>query len=59
MNLLGLFLNCGRYSADVVADIMALPTTLQARYTGLSMRMINSGAHLGGQHTKALGDGRV
>jgi len=45
------------YSADVQTDIFALPKTLQARYIGLSARMMQHGANLGEPHTKALGDG--
>ncbi|MDD5271500.1 MAG: type II toxin-antitoxin system RelE/ParE family toxin [Methylovulum sp.] len=45
------------YSADVQTEIFALPKTLQARYIGLSARMMQHGANLGEPHTKALGDG--
>ncbi|MGZ8159868.1 MAG: type II toxin-antitoxin system RelE/ParE family toxin [Methylobacter sp.] len=45
------------YSADVQTEILALPKTLQARYIGLSARMMVHGANLGEPHTKALGDG--
>ena len=45
------------YSAEVQTEILALPKTLQARYIGLSARMLMHGANLGEPHTKALGDG--
>ena len=45
------------YSAEVQTEILALPKTLQARYIGLSARMLIHGANLGEPHTKALGDG--
>jgi phage-related protein len=45
------------YSAEVQADIMALPKTLQSRYISLSARMMVHGANLGEPHTKSLGDG--
>lgn len=45
------------YSESVQTVILALPTTLQARYIGLTDRMRVVGANLGEPHTKALGDG--
>jgi phage-related protein len=39
------------------AEIMALPTTLQARYIGLTARMMVYGANLGSPHTEAFGGG--
>jgi len=45
------------YNIEVQTDILALPKTLQARYIGLSARMMVHGANLGEPHTKALGDG--
>jgi phage-related protein len=36
---------------------MSLPVTLQARYIGLTARMMVNGANLGEPHTKAFGDG--
>nr|WP_268809525.1 type II toxin-antitoxin system RelE/ParE family toxin [Pectobacterium fontis] len=36
---------------------MGLPTTLQARYSALSIRMLSSGPNLGEPHTKAFGNG--
>ncbi|WP_232013134.1 type II toxin-antitoxin system RelE/ParE family toxin [Ferriphaselus amnicola] len=36
---------------------MSLPETLQARYIGLTARMMVYGANLGEPHTKAFGDG--
>ena len=36
---------------------MNLPDTLQARYIGLTQRMIEYGPHLGLPHTEAFGSG--
>jgi phage-related protein len=41
----------------VQAEIMALPATLQARYIGLTERMMEYGANLGSPHTEAFGGG--
>lgn len=45
------------YSDQVQAAILALPTTLAARYIVLTRRMTAAGPHLGEPHTKALGNG--
>lgn len=45
------------YSHDVQEDIMNLPVTLQARYIGLTDRMIEHGPNLGLPHTDAFGSG--
>jgi phage-related protein len=45
------------YSQDVQEDIMNLPVTLQARYIGLTDRMIEHGPNLGLPHTDAFGGG--
>lgn len=45
------------YSESLQAEIMALPVTLQARYIGLTARMMEYGANLGQPHTEAFGDG--
>jgi phage-related protein len=45
------------YSAEVQEQIMNLPDTLQARYIGLTHRMIEHGPHLGLPHTEAFGSG--
>ena len=45
------------YSQDVQEDIMNLPVTLQARYIGLTDRMIKYGPNLGLPHTDAFGGG--
>lgn len=45
------------YSAALQTEIMSLPETLQARYIGLTARMMVNGANLGEPHTKAFGDG--
>ncbi|MBI5660123.1 MAG: type II toxin-antitoxin system RelE/ParE family toxin [Nitrosomonadales bacterium] len=45
------------YSASVQATVLNLPATLQARYIGLTDRMMVRGANLGDPHTKALGKG--
>jgi phage-related protein len=45
------------YNDALQAEIMALPTTLQARYIGLTARMMVFGANLGSPHTEAFGGG--
>jgi phage-related protein len=45
------------YSQEVQEDIMNLPVTLQARYIGLTDRMIEYGPNLGLPHTDAFGGG--
>jgi len=45
------------YSDQVQEELMALPDTLQARYIGLTARMIEHGPNLGLPHTDALGGG--
>jgi phage-related protein len=45
------------YSHEVQEDIMNLPVTLQARYIGLTDRMIEQGPNLGLPHTDAFGGG--
>jgi phage-related protein len=45
------------YSQEVQEDIMNLPETLQARYIGLTDRMIEYGPNLGLPHTDAFGGG--
>jgi phage-related protein len=45
------------YSQEVQDDIMTLPATLQARYIGLTNRMLDFGPHLGLPHTDAFGGG--
>ncbi|OHC72687.1 MAG: hypothetical protein A3H93_18575 [Rhodocyclales bacterium RIFCSPLOWO2_02_FULL_63_24] len=45
------------YSQAVEAEILDLPTTLQARYVVLTRRMVEIGANLGEPHTQAMGDG--
>ena len=45
------------YNDALQTEIMSLPDTLQARYIGLTARMIENGANLGEPHTKAFGDG--
>ena len=45
------------FSQEVQEDIMSLPVTLQARYIGLTDRMIKYGPNLGLPHTDALGGG--
>jgi len=47
----------GYYNEAVQADVLALPSTLLARYVVLTQRMQQYGANLGEPHTKALGDG--
>jgi phage-related protein len=43
------------YSHQVQSDVLALPDTLQARYIGLTARMMEHGPNLGLPHTDALG----
>ena len=45
------------YNAALQQEIMALPPTLQARYIGLTARMMVYGANLGSPHTSAFGGG--
>jgi phage-related protein len=45
------------YSQEVQEDIMNLPVTLQARYIGLTDRIIQYGPNLGLPHTDAFGGG--
>ena len=45
------------YSEQVQKDIMNLPDTLQARYIGLTQRMLVYGPNLGLPHTDAFGGG--
>ncbi|CAM3697469.1 type II toxin-antitoxin system RelE/ParE family toxin [Polynucleobacter brandtiae] len=45
------------YNADVQVKIMGLPVTLQARYIGLTDRMMEHGPNLGLPHTDAFGGG--
>jgi len=45
------------YSQEVQEEIMNLPVTLQARYIGLTDRMIEYGPNLGLPHTDAFGGG--
>jgi phage-related protein len=45
------------YSQEVQDDIMTLPASLQARYIGLTNRMLEFGPHLGLPHTDAFGGG--
>ena len=45
------------YNSEVQEDIMSLPITLQARYVGLTERMIEYGPNLGLPHTDAIGGG--
>ncbi len=45
------------YSEQVQEDIMSLPDTLQARYIGLTRRMLEHGPNLGLPHTDAFGGG--
>jgi phage-related protein len=45
------------YSHEVQEDIMNLPLTLQARYIGLTDRMLVHGPNLGLPHTDAFGGG--
>ena len=45
------------FCQEVQEDIMNLPVTLQARYIGLTDRMIEYGPNLGLPHTDAFGGG--
>ena len=45
------------YSQEVQEEIMNFPVTLQARYIGLTNRMIEHGPNLGLPHTDAFGGG--
>ncbi len=45
------------YSQEVQEDIMNLPVTLQARYIGLTDRIIQYGPNLGLPHTDTFGGG--
>ena len=45
------------YNEQVQDDIMNLPATLQARYIGLTNRMIVYGSNLGLPHTDSFGSG--
>lgn len=45
------------YNEQVQEDIMNLPATLQARYIGLTNRMIVYGPNLGLPHTDSFGSG--
>jgi len=45
------------YNETVQADVLALPSTLLARYVVLSQRMQHSEPNLGEPHSKALGGG--
>ena len=45
------------YNEQVQEDIMNLPDTLQARYLGLTSRMIEHGHNLGLPHTDSFGSG--
>lgn len=45
------------FSQEAQEDIMNLPVTLQARYIGLTDRMIEHGPNLGLPHTDAFGGG--
>ena len=45
------------YSREVQEDIMSLPVTLQARYIGLTQRMLEYGPNFGLPHTDAFGGG--
>ena len=45
------------YSREVQEDIMSLPVSLQARYIGLTERMLEYGPNLGLPHTDAFGAG--
>jgi phage-related protein len=45
------------YSREVQEDIMSLPVSLQARYIGLTERMLEYGPNLGLPHTDAFGGG--
>ncbi|NCV72415.1 MAG: type II toxin-antitoxin system RelE/ParE family toxin [Burkholderiaceae bacterium] len=45
------------YSQEVQEEIMNLPVTLQARFIGLTDRMMEHGPNLGLPHTDAFGGG--
>ncbi len=45
------------YSQEVQEEIMNLPVTLQARYIGLTDRMMEHGPNLGLPHTDSFGGG--
>ena len=45
------------YSQEVQDEIMNLPVTLQARFIGLTDRMMEHGPNLGLPHTDAFGGG--
>jgi phage-related protein len=45
------------YNLEVQENIMNLPKTLQARYIGLTERMVEHGPNLGLPHTDAFGGG--
>jgi phage-related protein len=45
------------YNEALQTEIMSLPNTLQARYIGLTARMMVNGANLGSPHTEAVRDG--
>lgn len=45
------------YSQEVQEEIMNLPVTLQARFIGLTNRMMEHGPNLGLPHTDAFGGG--
>ena len=45
------------YSSDVLEQIFELPLSLQARYIGLTQRMVEYGPHLGLPHTDSFGGG--
>jgi phage-related protein len=47
------------YSDQVQEDIMNLPDTLQARYIGLTARMIEHEPNLGLPHTDSFGGGLI
>ena len=45
------------YSAEVQAEVLALPDTLAARFVFLTRRMEVVGPNLGAPHTEPLGEG--
>jgi phage-related protein len=45
------------YTQEVQEEIMNLPVTLQARFIGLTDRMMEHGPNLGLPHTNAFGGG--
>jgi phage-related protein len=45
------------YSQEIQEEIMNLPVTLQARFIGLTDRMMEHGPNLGLPHTDAFGGG--